>query len=286
MLDEYDSRTPITLEIYRLLPESLREEQTCIQCGEIFKECENIGRHLCRIHPGIRVVRHGRPEQEAFYTCCRQLVALRGRRHGCLLWDHHCHKFSETNAGVRLSQIQEAATVIVPHMLLRFITPPLRASIAYDTLKGGGGTQCRLFILRLPALGVVADLNNQLSSEYRPQIMYWDDADGDQESGACINAEIDDVSCKEFDLLEESRILWREGKNSPFFSRFSPQARESDRLIQGKCDLVWRSQLASGNAVLGLNQSENDGDAEDFQEVSFLIITRINHRLEDLSSRK
>lgn len=282
--DENDPRTPITLEIYQLLPEYLRKEQPCRQCGANFKESENIGRLLCRIHPGIRLIPKGRGSIDAFYSCCGQFVSNGGRERGCLQWDHHCEKFSESDGNIRLSQIQEAASIIVPHIFMRFITPPLQINRVYDT-NINGTSKCRFFTLGLPALEFVAKRNALLlSSGHKPMIVYMDNMDDDC-AGNGMLMDPSDFSNKEFDLEQESRLLWKEGRDSPFFTRFLPKSSECDRVIQSKCDSVWQTQLAIATDVFGRKNDDEDDEC-DYQQVSFIIINRIHSRIEELPSRK
>jgi len=258
-------RVPITLELYRLLPAYLTQEQHCLHCGTRFKECENVGRHLCRVHPGIRLAYPNRASHEAFYSCCGRAVSATTRTEGCLEWDHYAQKLSETDANLRLAQIQEVATMVVPHLLMRFITPPLQCALLYDSEIGG-----TTFRHQFGALQTVIARHDELLRIYKPQITHWHI--DQQQQQPPIQPE--DLGSIQFDLVAESRQLWREGKQSPFFSKFFNKATTQSQSIQSKCDAIWRSQLSMANPT---EDGEDEGQVE---EVPFVIIARIHSHLQ------
>lgn len=253
--------TSLTFELYQLLPKSLTQDQHCVHCGVIFKECENIGQHLCRIHPGIRLVaKNG----QAFYSCCGRPASSQSPwANACLEWDHHCLYLSESNAEMRLSQILDASTMIVPHLLLRFITPPLKCSLVYDS-RGKDIDECPLFRLALPALSLVEQRNACLNTRYAPQIVIYQNKE--EEMPCPIDYAL---SFKEFNLREEADILWQKAKDSPFFAKFIQKNAQSQQTIQERCDAIWRTNLT---------RSESS-EKEDCQEISFVIVARIANQL-------
>lgn len=275
LLSETDKAIPITWEVYKLLPVELVKEQQCVHCGIIFKECENIGLHMCHIHPGIQILRQGSIGTDAFHSCCGQPVTILSKQRGCLEWDHNAYLLSESDAEMRLSQIQAVSTIIIPHLLLRFVTQPLQSSVAYNSRRPNN-CGARRFTLYLPVLEYVSRRNSELSICHSPQINNW------LFEETCARVKLQpNPGIKEFDLHVEAQTLWQEGKDSPFFSRFIVQSNSSEQQIEKRCDALWKFRFSNNNN--GEEESEED---DCFQEVSFVIITRINNRLEIRQARK
>lgn len=279
-MEEDDGPVRITLELYDLVPKYLTVEQQCVHCGCFFKESENIGRHMCRVHPGIRLISEIGTSQggagTSFYSCCGLLTSVTGR--GCLQWDHSTQYLTEDSAEQRLLEIQTCATVVIPHLLMRFITQPLQSSRAYDSKKPRHAT-CASLDVKFPVLELVEKRNTTaMSLSHTRQIVNWR---FEEDCELLVLNQGEQIGTKTFNLVEESRLLWREGKNSPFFTRFFKGGCHSQKTIQGQCDAAWRTQLHNKDDPFAGDDDEQD----DYENVPFIIIVRINTQLESTSFR-
>jgi hypothetical protein len=173
------------------------------------------------------------------------------------------------------------ATIVVPHLLMRFITPPLQSSRVYDSKKPSYLSRMKnltTLILSFPILELVERKNREaLGRFYTPQIIDWRPQDAYCSSSSNSTGVI---GCKPLDLVEESRILWREGKKSPFFSRFFKSGCHSQKTIQSQCDAVWMSQLQNKDDPLTGGAGLEDEDDNDYETVPFVVIVRINNKLD------
>ena len=253
----------MSVELYLLLPEYLIKIQECSQCGELFKECANIGRHLCRIHPGIRLLTNDCIPQRAFYSCCGYSLQAKG----CLQMDHSACSFSETDGMTRISQLTEFGTIIVPHLLSRFLTPPLPSSILYDTTKP---TRERVFVYHFHALEEVACRTQKLTLTHMSQLVNYDTCPYET---PLLDQE--EVTTKRIDLVEEAHTLFQSGKDSPLFSRLMKYgASQTETALLAECENTWRSRL--GNT----DESSTTRPCAIGEQVPFMIIARINARLD------
>jgi hypothetical protein len=273
MEEEEAEVVPLTNELYMMLPSFLTSIHECYNCGESYKECHNIGRYRCLVHPGVRLLTNDMIPQRAFYSCCGHSLLAKG----CLQIDHASFVFSETNAETRLAQIRDFATVIVPHILMRFLTRPMHSAMLYDSLKPT--TRQPIFRHRFAVLGEVYERNQALLLTHKLQHEEIDWMHDERVAGH------EAVSVKEFDLESESFALYKTSKESPLYSILAAQASKGKtrNTMLRECNNAWRERL-------GKKADEEEDDGEDAarsrfrnnrdERVHFVIIGRVNTKLD------
>lgn len=263
--EEDEESVPLSHELYLMLPEYLTKIQECATCGIFYKECHNIGRHKCLIHPGVRLLTNDLIPQRAFYSCCGHSLLAKG----CLQIDHAAYIFSETSATKRFAQIRDFSTMIVPHILLRFITRPLPNALLYDTTAH----QCKrnnnnVFKYRFAVLKEVSERSNALLLTHELQLVspVWECEKENEDA---------DVSMVEFDVEAEAYGLFLSSKESPLFSILAARSMrgKTRNAMLKDCESAWRSQL-------GRNAEDDEGGAYSSagkdERVQFVIIGRMN----------
>jgi len=250
----------LTWELYQLLPAFLTTSQVCFHCGATFKESENIGLHLCHIHPGIRMVtKRSHGPQAFFYTCCGRQAGTQG----CLEADHNASPLEVADPYERLQQIRDFATMIVPKLLVRFITQPLQSSILHDSDKIRTSS---LFIHTFAALEETERRTTECRITHTTQLPVYKMIFSDDD---------DDIVTKSFNLDEEARLLWQSSKESPLFIRLMALASNKNQKAHTDCENAWRARI-------GQQQEEEEENGCLFKEqpsLPFLIISRINKKL-------
>lgn len=115
----------------------------CTLCGSSYSELYNIGRHMCRIHPGIRL--HDKNGHE-FYSCCGLDIGAYRDGHttelymaGCVAVDHmDTLALSLCDTGARLREIKSHSVIIIPHSMLSVsndVQYPKHRAILYDSTE-------------------------------------------------------------------------------------------------------------------------------------------------------
>ncbi len=253
-----ENETPLTWELYQLLPKSLTTLRLCTQCGASFKECDNIGIHLCNIHPGVRML--ACLNGTAFYSCCGRWDGSQG----CLEADHMDCVLDVGDVHNRIRQIRDSATILVAKLLLRFITQPLQSSILYNSSNNPANKAS--FSHTFKVLKRAEETTSEAALTHSAQIGNTADL-----SGLFYR---DDVVSKYFDLHKEADLLWRSSKESPLFSRLSLLGKDKNEKVRADCENVWRSQI-------GKEQDAEEEVGCVFKErpaIPFIIVSRINDK--------
>lgn len=255
----------LTWELYQLIPTFLTTSQVCFHCGATFKESENMGLHLCHIHPGIRMITKRNPGPQAFfYTCCGRQAGTQG----CLEVDHNASSLEMADPYERLRQIRDFATMIVPKLLVRFITQPLQSSILYDSNDQCSGSS---FSYTFAALKETEQRTNECMITHTTQLPVYRLIFGDENDAA-------DIVTKSFNLDEEARLLWQSSKESPLFLRLMTLASTKKQKAHTDCENAWRTRI-------GVQQDDDEEEEKQgclFKEppsIPFLIVSRINKKL-------
>jgi hypothetical protein len=134
-----------------LIAEKYTILHTCVNCKQKFRESENMGRHLCSMHPGLLLSDSARRH---YYSCCG--LALESPLHradalGCLALDHVSTEeatadalLSTTSLTQRLDALCKFAVCILPAILLQHgITRPVNSSFLYDSAEHGPSSHRR-----------------------------------------------------------------------------------------------------------------------------------------------
>jgi len=109
-----------------LLPVELTSWRECAQCGTKYVEVDNIGRLLCSVHPGIKLLND---RGQSYFSCCNRLNA----RDGCTRMDHTIEKFTYQSIELRFNQIQAFCIQIIPSLLIPyFYGPPPKDRILFQ----------------------------------------------------------------------------------------------------------------------------------------------------------
>lgn len=250
----------LTWELYQLIPSFLTTNQVCFQCGATFKEAENIGLHLCHIHPGIRMTtKRSHGPQAFFYTCCGRLAGSQG----CLEIDHNASSSLEVaDPYERLRQIRDFATMIVPKLLLRFITQPLQSSILYDSEYCPVSSVTHTFT----PLQETAQRTYECMLTHTTQLPVYRVIIFDEDDDA-------DIVSKSFNLDEEARLLWETSKESPLFMRLMTAASHKNQKAHTDCENAWRTRIGAKD------EEQESCLLKERPSLPFLILGRINKKL-------
>lgn len=139
-MDLYE-KSYLPLNTYAPLPDALTKQQKCLSCGVLFRECENIGRHLCRIHPGLKLV--DSRTNRVSYSCCNYSPGSYGYdvnllSQGCLQIDHQGALLIDDAIHPRMLQLRNFGLLVMPKVLLPFlVTQPMSSAILYDSERPG-----------------------------------------------------------------------------------------------------------------------------------------------------
>src|SRR5277367_5149703 len=103
----------------------------CIHCDALYLERNNIGRLLCRIHPGIKL--YDKDKDNYYFSCCglyyedyeNEVMHYNYNGLGCVKIDHISVELNKSDIVVRLSEIKSFSTLIIPSFLFSFGKNPL-----------------------------------------------------------------------------------------------------------------------------------------------------------------
>lgn len=117
-----------------MLPVRLVQICICAVCNTEYREAENIGQHLCRIHP---CVSKQRLDGSMYYPCCNLTLAdfylsckmPRGATNGCLRVDHMDAEIDNQDEARRTSQLRAMCVEVVPLAFLPRMRDPLHESL-------------------------------------------------------------------------------------------------------------------------------------------------------------
>lgn len=108
-----------------LLPVELTSWRLCEQCGTHYVEVDNIGRLLCSVHPGIKLLNS---RGQSYFSCCNRL----NPRDGCTRMDHTTEKFTYQSIDERFNQIQAFSILILPTLLVPYLYgPPVKDRVLF-----------------------------------------------------------------------------------------------------------------------------------------------------------
>lgn len=154
----------------------------CINCKLHYNEIDNFGRHMCQIHPGLRLRDHSKRE---YYSCCGIYIDAYSKGQvthlfvaGCLSIDHMDESsictgertLTVTEINRRLTEIKGFATVVIPSILLNRcnVVPPNNNTIILDYNGLKGLPLAPLMNLELDALHEARDNHYKIASQYDP----------------------------------------------------------------------------------------------------------------------
>lgn len=260
--DDDEEEVTLTWDLYQMLPSYLVTFQTCSHCGASFRECENIGLHLCHIHPGIRMYTNVGP-QRSFYSCCGRLAGGRG----CTEADHSTKVLDVSDARRRVAELRDFGALVVPRLLLRFITPPLQSSVLYR----GTGATASLFKHRFRVLARILETTRESSVTHAFQLPVYDKA---VDNAGLFTTGDEELVTRVYNLREEARALMDESKDSPLFQRLSALSRDKNQKARVDCENAWRSHIGrNGEEATAVNKCAPNREAP---SLPFVIISRIH----------
>lgn len=158
-------------------------QQQCATCSVRFREISNIGQHLCRVHPGLKM---SDATGWCYYSCCGAYCSPQSQGNldqaaGCLSLDHMSSPLSCTSLNTRLLDLQRFSTTVVPTGLFEHgMAQPLFAAIIHRQEDRESGGQI-VMEHRLTALEEVKEHHSLLREEHctgRHGILI--DRDGDE----------------------------------------------------------------------------------------------------------
>lgn len=120
------------------LPEEYIFPRHCSLCNTWYKEKQNIGRLLCRIHPGLKLCDE---RGKIYYSCCgfyyddfanNSVMSIDAL--GCMPIDHTDISFDDTNLVSRLNEIKSFIIVTIPIILWDMgVERPLSHRLLYSS---------------------------------------------------------------------------------------------------------------------------------------------------------
>lgn len=301
-----------SLEDFNLLPDDMKRYQKCVQCGVSFKEFENIGLYLCRIHPGVVIVNNQTGCHS--YSCCNYDTNSRVYKdiaHGCLSVDHMSFKLSPCDQDKRLKELASFATKVIPLLLLRYITPPLQESYIYQMpLNYGLPPRKRNSISQEPedrSFVHEAKLLNNYYKTYDQRVakesvyvthqclikqdtaLFGENAmdswfaEAPREKSEQVERKKGSYNVR-FNLDAILRELYHTSKDSPLYTRVLNSEDSRQLAMESELDSVWKNTIVKRKNT-GVNNAE-DLDAEETDEIlinldkqsqiiPFVILSRI-----------
>lgn len=258
-----NEEVPLTWDLYQMLPQYLITFQTCFHCGASFRECENIGLHACRIHPGIRMYTNAGP-QRSFYSCCGRLAGA----HGCTEADHNASALDVSDVRRRVAELRDFSTIVMPRLLLRFITPPLQSSVLYRGIGGGSSS----FRHRFRVLARTLETTRESSVTHTFQLPVYDNAAAVDNAG--LFTDDDSLVTRVYALKDEARALLEQSNESPLFMRLSALSSDKNQKARIDCENAWRSRIGRNGG-----EEEASNNCVSFRgapSIPFVIISRIH----------
>ena len=246
----------------------------CTQCNIIYLERNNLGQHLCRIHPGLRLCDN---KGHAYYSCCGLRITdvaegniMRSDSQGCLKIDHSDAVFSDNNVMQRIREIRSFAVGIIPDAMFEFnFVRPQQHTIIYHC-EGGPG--CKALEIRFGNVFTECyDNNSRLMLAYDP---YRDIGHHDMR----IDHEMkpDDGSSLDttFLNLQEISSAYNQSAFAVALRRRDEEARDRSKRQKTRRhyqhDDGWSYDQGDGEVL-----SHNRGPTA----LSFIVFTRIGHKL-------
>jgi hypothetical protein len=258
-MDLYD-KTYLPLNTYAPLPIALTKQQKCVSCGVVFRECENIGRHLCRIHPGLKFV--DSRTNRVSYSCCNYAPGSYGfdvnlLSRGCLQMDHQGALLINDAIDPRMQQLRSFGLLVMPKVILPLLMTRVMAStILYDSEHFSSDVFKHSFdVLE----GVVASYHEKglSATTYKETRLSC----GDWASGLGISWEIDS-------LLRDLTI---KSSASPLFCRLMPELNANKgEVVVRENDAIWKGSMPQRRDTSKITPVA----------IPFVIIARINNALD------
>ncbi len=251
-----------------LLPVELTSWRSCEQCGIEYVEVDNIGRLLCSVHPGVKLLNS---RGQSYFSCCNRLNA----REGCTRIDHTTEKFSYQSIDERFNQIQAFSILVLPCILIPYLYgAPRKDRILFklpdnftfsrnvdDTLK-----------FYLPVLDEA--MKRFETKLVRDKISYLDAAplNGEPDLFEIYGGASDELKWMRGTTFSKTQIL-----NSLFETSRQSQLFQQDLSAQdGKkmrgekeCDRIWKN----------INSKNGDKNKSNII-INFMIVSRIDQTIE------
>lgn len=208
-----------------LLPDEWSRVRQCTECGACYRECDQVGRLACRVHPGVLIVYQRRP----YFSCCGRDNESRG----CLPIDHTTVCFARHPVERRLSDIQSFVTLALPRLYLQrhYIVQPQDTTIVFVA-----GNHRKTVHLEFTAL-LRAYTTHKANTLHAVEYNYLGDGGGEASVQSpsttfspSIEIPIDGILDTLDQLAARSPLLQYE------MSHQEARAREIER----ECDSVWR----------------------------------------------
>lgn len=221
-----------------LLPDEWSRVRECVECGAWYRECDQVGRLACRVHPGVLLFRDARP----YFSCCgRENTSV-----GCLSIDHTTLRFARHPIERRLTEIQSFVTLTLPRVYLQrhYIVTPRDQTIVFTSPSNRSRQQTSVR-LTFDALAR-AHVNHKSNLLHANEYSYV----GDEELmdvvsppsasfSPVIELPIDPLLDKLGQMAVKSRLL-----------QYEMSQREARRHeIERDCDAVWRDFDADAKPV-------------------------------------
>jgi hypothetical protein len=296
-----------TLEDYNLLPDDMKRRQKCIQCGVYFKEYENIGLYLCRVHPGVVVVNNQTGCHS--YSCCGYDINSRFYRdiaHGCRAIDHMSFKLSPCDQDKRLKELASFSTKVIPLLLMKYITAPLQESYLFRlpsnfSLSTRVGSEDRVFVHEAKLLNNYYTTYDQRMATESLYVTYRclieqdtalsfveNEADSwfateTREKSEQVERQKGSYNIK-FNLDAILRELYHASKDSPLYTRVLNSEDNRQLAMESELNSVWKNTAVKRKNT-GVNDVQDlDGEEMDdtpmnldkqSQIIPFVILSRI-----------
>lgn len=259
-MDLYE-KSYLPLNTYAPLPDVLTRQQKCLSCGVLFRECENIGRHLCRIHPGLKLV--DSRTNRVSYSCCNYSPGSYGYdvnllSQGCLQIDHQAALLIDDAIAPRMLQLRNFGLLVIPKVLLPFlVTQPMSSSILYDSerVSSPNGVFKHSFDVLESVLALYHD--KSLSATPYKETKH---TCGGSPTELAIVWEIETVL----------RDLTQKSSESPLFCRLLPELSAHKREEVRENDAIWKGNVKQRRVT----------SKKIAAPIAFVIIARINEALD------
>ncbi len=249
-----------------LLPPELTCWKRCEQCGRDYVEVDNIGRFLCAVHPGVKLVNSN---GQSYFSCCNRI----NTRDGCTRLDHTTERFTYQSIDERFNQIQAFSILILPNLLIPYLYGPLikdRVLFSLPSDFSPSRNTDDIMAFKLPVL-------EEGMRRYRKKLVYdknsmIDQAPQDDEPNLYDGLiDEDELKWVEETLFSKKQILASLLENSSQSELFQKElsAQESKKMRGEKeCEQIWKNISSSGSKSGDKNKSNII--------INFMVISRID----------
>lgn len=252
-----------------LLPIELTSWCLCAQCNTQYVEVDNIGRLLCFVHPGVKLLN---TRGQSYFSCCNRL----NTREGCTRMDHTTEKFTNQSIEERFNQIQAFSIMILPSLLLPYLYgPPTKDVVLFQLPKNfshSNNTSDKL-TFNLPVLDEAMKRFHSKLVYDKISVIDQMPLEGEPNLFELYKGHYDELKWIRNTVFWKSQILdslFEMSQHSELFEKELSAHDGKKMRCEKECDLIWKN----------INNSKSGDKNKSNIIINFMIISRLDRVIE------